>query len=247
MGACYLLQFPNGKVYVGITTKTATDRFVAHCRAHTQSQWGHYPLYRALRKYGPESVIVHVLTESEDWATLCAYERTFIALFGSQHRALGYNCTSGGDGMPDLSEEARERHADAQRKRWVSPVLREKMAAAAGDALRKRWADDPEYREKMAAVYADAGRGQKTRSLAALVDSVPDYGEFTAIGVPDPTDFVDRVRVAVLRSPMGGHQLARVSGVRQPTIHRFTTRENHPRPATLHRLAVALGVTDDQQ
>lgn len=262
MGACYALEI-KGRVYVGITTKTAEERFAGHCREARSGRWN-FPLYNALRKHGAESVTIHVLAESEDWPTLCAYERMFIALFGSQHRALGYNRTSGGDGVPDLSEEAREKISVATaaasrvrwandpeyrekmrakgRERWTDPEYREKMRTISTTVRREQWANDPTYREKM----RQANREKKPRALAALYASVEDYGEFTAIGCPDPTDLVDRVRVAVLRSPMNSRRLAKAVGTGVNTIYRFVHREGHPTEPTLRRLAEALGVTDDQ-
>ena len=222
MGACYLLEFPNGKVYVGITTKTVGERFAEHCVSIRRTRYRHYPLYRAMRKYGPESMTIHTLAESEDWPTLCEYERTFIALFGSQHRTLGYNMTSGGDGVSDPSDEARE-----------------KVSIAVAVASRTRWAD-PEYREKM----TTARRQRKARALVALAENVPDYGEYAGMGIAEPVDLVDRVRVAVQCSSLGSKQLAWASGVSQMAIHYFTTRQRHPSDATLHRLAEALGVAE---
>lgn len=242
MGACYLIQFPNGKVYVGITTKTASERFLTHCVDASGSRKNR-PLHNALRKHGTDSVTVHTLAESEEWATLCAYERMFIALFGSQIRALGYNATSGGDGAPDLSEEAREKMSRSSRKRWTAPEFRERISTAVGIASRELWTD-PEYRLKVSTASRASGLQQKPRALAALYASVEDYGEFTAIGVPDPTDFIDRVRAAIHQSPMGYEQLAKVAGMWMGTIRRFATRESHPTDATLRRLADALGVEE---
>lgn len=236
MGACYLIQFPNGKVYVGITTKTASERFAGHCRDAGSATRQHYPLYNALRKYGPESVTIHTLAESEDWAELCRWERHFIALFGSHHRALGYNSTSGGDGAPDPTEEVRRKMSAARRDKWSND---NKYRQTISTANRDRW-NDSQFRERVSTVV----RQQKPRALAALAASVDDYGEFTAIGCPDPTYFVDRVRAAIHQSPMGYEQLAKVAGVGMGAIYNFATRQSHPTDATLRRLADALGVEE---
>lgn len=240
-------------MYVGVTAKTVEERFAGHCREAFSNRSQHYPLYLALRKYGPASVTVHTLAGSEDWAELCQYERMFIALFGSQDRALGYNRTSGGDGMPDPSDDVREKMSTACRARWADLKYREKMSNAArkqwarperrermSAANREQWANDPEYREKMAAVRLQ----QKPRALAALSENLPDYGAFINMGYTEPVDFVDRVRVAVQRSPMGYEQLARASGVGRTAVRQFATRQRHPTDSTLRRLAEVLGVPD---
>lgn len=151
MAACYLLEFPNGKVYVGITTKTPVERFERHCKdARTGRR--NYPLYCALRKHGPESVTIHTLAESEDWAELCRYERMFIAFYGCNRRGNGYNATSGGEGVPDYNppEEVREKMRTAARERWGREEYRAKVSAAVSDVLRINWTD-PAYREKITA------------------------------------------------------------------------------------------------
>jgi predicted GIY-YIG superfamily endonuclease len=281
MGACYLLQFPNGKVYVGITTKTASERFAEHVRASRKTRHSRRVVYNALRKYGPESVAIYTLAESEDWAELCRWERHFIVLFGSQERALGYNQTSGGDGLPDLSHEALEK----RRQSWADPATRSKRihgmkaawldpkhrarvqsaSRASWESLERRkrgmaaatasWADPASRERREAAIrtlwksseFRDKHRSAcrpKAHALAALIATVEDYGKFTAVGCPDPTDFVDRVRMAVLQSPTGSVLLGRMAGVSAATICNFVNRSSHPTVATLHRLAEALGVTE---
>lgn len=259
MGACYLLEFPSGKVYVGITTKTAAARFVKHCwdaRHRTQR-----PVYHAIRKYGPDSITVHTLAESEDWMELCQYERMFIAFYGSNERENGYNLTSGGEGVPDPSEEVREKMRVVSRDNWTDPEYRERVSAGYRAARRTQW-DDPKYREKMTATNRDrwynsspeyrerfaaaareAGCRRKARDLAAFDASIPDYGEDAGFDVV-PLDFVESVRVAILRHPLGYRQLSRTVEVSGATIHNFATRRCHPTDATLRRLAEALGVAE---
>lgn len=248
MGACYLLAFPNGKVYVGITTKTVAERFREHCHTSRRQRHAHYPLYRALRKHGPASVTIHTLAESEDWPTLCLYERMFIAFYGSNRKGVGYNATEGGEGMMGLSEELRARINAASSERWQNPSYREKIGRNlllgrehAGTASRIRWSN-PVYRDR-AIQY---NREQKLRALEALAASVDDYGEYAGMGIAEPVDFEDRVRVAVQRSHLGYKQLARATAMSSRTVCYFATRIEYPSDATLRRLAVALGVPDEE-
>jgi uncharacterized protein YerC len=256
MGCCYLLEFPNGKVYVGITTKTVEERFAGHCKkSHRQQR----SLYCAMHKYGAASITAHTLAESEDWAELCRYERMFIAFYGSNQRGSGYNMTCGGEGVAGLSEELREVRSRNARRQWDDPERRQRRRAEAARAARKAWNnpvicerlrdarrkqwEDPEYRAAMVSV----ARQQKPRALAALAENVPDYGIYTGMGYTEPVEFVDRVRVALLRSHRSYKDIAKTTGVGFVTISNISTGKTaYPTDATLRRLAGALGVADDQ-
>lgn len=220
MGACYLLQFPNGKVYVGITLRAVAERFAEHCKLARSGK--NRPLYNALSKYGPASVTIHTLAESEDWDSLQRYERTFILFYGSNRKGIGYNGTEGGDGVHGLSDESRAQLAASSRVRAI-----------------RQWSD-PLHREKMTRAACD----RKRRSLDALNATHHDYGEYTGVGVLGPVDYEDRVRAALQSSPYGRKQLAQLAGVGDASVKRCSARKGNIRPATLQRLAVALGVTE---
>jgi hypothetical protein len=92
MGCLYILEFPNGKRYVGITKHTAEHRFI---KGHLYSR---HLVGKALMKYGKESVVITTLFESDDWDELCALEVETIKCFNTL-RPNGYNLTVGGDGV----------------------------------------------------------------------------------------------------------------------------------------------------
>lgn len=107
MGQCYLLIFPDSKVYVGITRYTAETRFSEHVRCHKRPV-----VTQHIQRWGADRVTVVVLAESEDWWELCRIERSFIALFLSDLPEFGLNQTEGGSPGP-LTPAARDRHAKA--------------------------------------------------------------------------------------------------------------------------------------
>lgn len=220
MGACYLLQFPNGKVYVGITLRAVAERFAEHCKLARSGK--NRPLYNALTKYGPESVTIHTLAASEDWDALQRYERMFIVFYGSNRKGVGYNSTEGGEGVHGLSEESRA-----------------KLIASSSVRANRQWAD-PEHREKMTRAACD----RKRRAIVAMTASLDDYGEFTGVGHSAPIDYEDRVRVALQASPYGRKQLAQIAGVGDASVKRFAARKGNIQPDTLRRIAQALGVTE---
>jgi len=50
----YAIGFPNGKLYIGITTRTTEQRFRGHVK--DMQRGSTYTVHKALRKYGPDSV-----------------------------------------------------------------------------------------------------------------------------------------------------------------------------------------------
>ena len=96
MGELYKLDFANGKSYIGITTKTAAERFNGH-RARSKSiKGGDSALYQAWRKHGePQMKVLAVLEDRE----LAHTEQRAIAAYGTLV-PNGYNVTIGGDVSP---------------------------------------------------------------------------------------------------------------------------------------------------
>lgn len=154
MGCLYRITFPNGKAYLGITAKTAAQRFVAHVY---DSARGHdVAMQRAIRKYGAESAKVETLVIADRWDYLCDLERRAIVAFGTK-LPHGYNTTDGGDGtlgrVPTAAHRARVSAAHVGRVR--TPEHSANIAAA------KRG-------KKLSAAHRAAiGRGQLGRTLSA--------------------------------------------------------------------------------
>lgn len=129
VGCIYLLRnLKNGKGYVGMALD-AEQRWVGHVRDAFVRRLD-YPLYRAIRKYGPENFtaeVVHRCTE----ALLPMAERCFILKFGTHIRGgSGYNQTLGGDGVLGLkfSVESRKQLSTSLKKYFQNhPEARETM------------------------------------------------------------------------------------------------------------------------
>ena len=84
----YRLTFPNGKVYIGITTEPLTRRVRRHVLYAKQNKA--YALSAAIRKYGENSFLVEHLASAQCWEDLLLLERQVI----SQCNSLcpnGYN------------------------------------------------------------------------------------------------------------------------------------------------------------
>jgi group I intron endonuclease len=121
----YFLQFPNGKGYVGRTRCALLRRYKEHLRAAEQGS--PYAVHRAIHKYGAKNTILKVLAKDLSWKDSSAVEMHWIAKLGTL-KPGGYNLTTGGDGAPNLSKEARQRIAKSRRGTHLSKETRSKIS-----------------------------------------------------------------------------------------------------------------------
>lgn len=137
MGCLYCIKSPSGKKYIGITLKSAAERFSKHCTASRKSQ--KLPIYRAIKKYGRDAMAISVLCVSDNIEYLRLVEIRAIAALNTL-LPNGYNATSGGEGTPGriLSDAARRRISAAQVGRPVSAETRIKISASMRSALAKK-------------------------------------------------------------------------------------------------------------
>ena len=96
IGEVYCIEnLKNQKKYIGVTTRTISERFKEHCKA--QSAIG-----KTIRKYGEENFSVIRLDYARSKEELLRLETEYIEKFGTYKN--GYNQTIGGDGViGDLS------------------------------------------------------------------------------------------------------------------------------------------------
>jgi predicted GIY-YIG superfamily endonuclease len=96
----YLATFGNGKVYVGVTGTSLEERAKRHGHFHKSKL--KQKMYRAIMKYGKESITWTVLITTKDKNEAIEKEKYFIKTYNSKNHDFGYNLTSGGDGCLDL-------------------------------------------------------------------------------------------------------------------------------------------------
>jgi hypothetical protein len=125
MGCLYQLIFPNGKSYIGITKKTAEQRFGGHC-GNSSKGITEYPNYslsekaisdqkygldnfgrlpwitlpgKTIREYGKENVIVRTLVIANDMEFLKELQIKAIKRYRTLHsygaHYTGYNTSKG--------------------------------------------------------------------------------------------------------------------------------------------------------
>lgn len=150
MGCLYKLTSPNGKAYIGISSKGVADRWAKHIEhAHGRRSGA---LYAAIRKYGASAFSVSVLATCDVWSELCQLEVAAITEHGTMV-PRGYNLTVGGEGvLGPRTDEARRNISIAQKKRFQRPEERERMKAysrMAAASPKRRAAYDAKRKPKM--------------------------------------------------------------------------------------------------
>lgn len=106
MANVYAIGFPNGKLYIGITEKTAEERLTSHLK--DMRAGSKFAIHNALRKYG-RNVKLMILTQGVSFDEAKDLEIWWISWLGTM-RPGGYNLTKGGDGSVGrkLSQEHKE-------------------------------------------------------------------------------------------------------------------------------------------
>lgn len=104
----YIHIFPNGKVYIGITSQPFKSRW------RYGKGYGNNPyMVRAIKKYGWENVKHKILKGIFTREEANEIEKRLITKYKSNNPKFGYNITAGGDGQLGhthiLSEESKQK------------------------------------------------------------------------------------------------------------------------------------------
>jgi group I intron endonuclease len=139
IGYIYLITNTlNGKKYVGQTSVSITQRWRQH-RSASKKESTH-PLYRAIKKYGPDRFTVECLeVVAGSRAELVTAEIRLIAAHGCI-TPNGYNLSKGGEGYDSSQPRIRANHDAAVRKSSTTASWR----SAQFEGAKKRLAD-PEW------------------------------------------------------------------------------------------------------
>lgn len=179
----YMLHFPSGKKYIGITNKLK-KRFQGHVAATRAGST--LPVHQAFSLYGERSVTMEVIGESYTRDKIAWMEIDAIAL----HRTLapyGYNISVGGDrgGMDSpevrarVSASLKGKYSEKQKASRTCPLFKERLSLS----LEAFWAIPG---NKDAASKKQKGRKFTTEHCAAISASksgdnfTPEYAAFMA-------------------------------------------------------------------
>lgn len=102
----------NGKLYIGITSKTLKRRWQGHASAARRGRKNR--LHSAIRKYGEENFIIELLQETQNYKELVQLEIDYISKLETTNKKIGYNMTIGGEGTAgyEFTDKDRRKMAD---------------------------------------------------------------------------------------------------------------------------------------
>lgn len=122
MACVYKIDFPNGKSYIGFTSKTAMVRFNSHCsKSSLKEDKYKQSVSRAISKYGKENCKLTTLFCGSYYYCI-GLEDAAIKLYGTMS-PNGYNVSSGGIGC-SLSKEQIKKRAETLRQTLSSESKR---------------------------------------------------------------------------------------------------------------------------
>lgn len=111
----YKLTAPNGKVYIGITSRKPQYRW-----NNGKGYWQNKHLYAAVLKYGWENFHHEIVASELTKETACELEKTLIKAYKSNLPKYGYNNSIGGEapaaGRKATQEEIEKRNAAIKSK-----------------------------------------------------------------------------------------------------------------------------------
>lgn len=119
----------NGKRYVGVTTKSISERFKAHVKTARKKKDRHHLFHAAILKHGRENFVVEILEEHETTRDACQREMHLINELGTLMPG-GYNMTRGGEGPNGHvhNERTREKMSKSARSYWLNEENRLRRA-----------------------------------------------------------------------------------------------------------------------
>ena len=99
MGLIYMRTSPNGKYYIGKTTRTENVRWKEHTRKAFNPNEPDYTshLSAAIRKYGAENFSLQILEDNIPDNLLGEKEKYYIHYYEAQNPEKGYNYRTGGE------------------------------------------------------------------------------------------------------------------------------------------------------
>lgn len=151
-GHIYKIEFPNGKVYIGLTTTSLAKRKREHTYC-TKDTTNNKCLYKALRKYNMVDNFELIGIDTADTLEeLCKKEISYIESYNSHYiDGNGYNMTYGGEGFNGykLTDENKLKMSESRKQFYVNhPEEIEKNRKR----ILQAHIDNPELRNIQAAI-----------------------------------------------------------------------------------------------
>lgn len=121
----YVHRSPNGKIYVGITSRPTVERWGSSGQGYRENK--HF--WAAIQKYGWNNFEHKIVASNLSLEEACSLEIELIAEYNSIDPAFGYNQTTGGN-FSTPSKEVKELLSLKIKERWTDPEYRAKMTAS---------------------------------------------------------------------------------------------------------------------
>ncbi|MGA4517420.1 NUMOD1 domain-containing DNA-binding protein [Solibacillus silvestris] len=129
MYCVYKHTTPNGKIYIGITGKKASQRWANGISGYANNK--HF--LNAIKKYGWNNIKHEILFEGLTKEEACRKETELILKFKSNNPEYGYNLSSGGECHTlgcKWTEEHKKKTSNALKGHFVSEETKEKIRTA---------------------------------------------------------------------------------------------------------------------
>ena len=179
-GYIYKIEFPNGKVYIGQTSRTLEERKKEHKRCAKKGV--PYYVYNVLRCHNMVDTFELIEIDTADTKEeLDEKEKGYILMYKSLDREYGYNRTIGGDGVIGCvrTEENRKNMSEGIKKYYEeNPEARQKNS----ERQKKYHLEHPEkaqrHSERQKKRYEDPEERQKTsESIKKYYEETPGARE----------------------------------------------------------------------
>lgn len=122
-----VINLINGKKYFGKTIGSIHDRWTRHVYLSKTNSNNYFS--RAIKKYRPEN-FKRLFLEAVDESQGSTVEQSYIKVFNTSDRLIGYNSTFGGEGVR-ATPETKKKISEALTGRKASPEHIEKLRAKA--------------------------------------------------------------------------------------------------------------------
>lgn len=125
---------PNGKRYIGVTSKSPENRW---CNGLGYSYNKYF--YSAIKKYGWDNFKHNIIKENLSYEEAANLEREYIEKYDTINPKKGYNHSIGGEGISNycLTEEQKKKISEATKKAMQNPEVKEKISKLTKKALNK--------------------------------------------------------------------------------------------------------------
>lgn len=122
----------NGKIYIGLTTKSLEERWIGHLKSYKSKD---FALYRAMRKYGIENFKISELEKCDSLEELIEKESYYIQNLDSMNPKTGYNMMRQNDSIRFITDNVRNKMIESQKlyRANLTPERKKEIYTKAGN------------------------------------------------------------------------------------------------------------------